>query len=360
MDPARSLVPAPGRSRQRAPTHAEAHQALIEALAEHNVRAARVLCLRRDAVESGVEGVELRMPVREPMAFWYPLRPTKSIEHGRKQVAFEPPIETLSGERIHQWIGARYRVHGPGSDLERIARQQELVAVALGDGLDFRRFLAPAEAVRVSDPTALRELSRVRPGWRFETLGPTDTGDDRRQGRAGPGPGLAAKERGGGNQPLHVEIARAVLARVDLAVPDHVVAVEGDLPAAGDGGDERGPGLVLGLGALDAERVAPVLELDPDRVEVGAGFPEKRGRRSAHPPGVFGGIRLVHELADAPVEPDEVVGADAAARTGEPGNRRLVGPHSGVDDQGLRPVPLPPALPVWRRVALDRRQRGAG
>ena len=85
---------------------------------------------------------------------------------------FEPPIERLSGERLHQWLGARRRIDKPSDDRGRISRQQELVAVALGDGVDFRRFIADPESVRGASPEALAELARVRPLWRIQTLGP--------------------------------------------------------------------------------------------------------------------------------------------------------------------------------------------
>lgn len=147
---------------------------LVDALAEHGFTVAHTLCLRRDAIEQGIDGLSIRVPVREPMAFWYPLSPTEPIEDGRKAISFDPPVEELAGERIHQWIGARYRVHAPGSDLERIVRQQELVAVMLGEGVDFRRFLSVPDAVQVSHAAALEELARVRPTWTFATLGPLE------------------------------------------------------------------------------------------------------------------------------------------------------------------------------------------
>jgi hypothetical protein len=147
------------------------HGGIIAALAEHRIEVRHSICLSREAVERGLEGVTVAMPVSERLEFWYPVNPTRNIEDGRKRVVFESPVERLSGERIHQWLGARYRVGAAGSDLHRIGRQQELVAVMLGSGSDFRRFLDPPKAVRISDPGAIGEVSRVVPGWRFETVG---------------------------------------------------------------------------------------------------------------------------------------------------------------------------------------------
>jgi hypothetical protein len=99
------------------------------------------------------------------MDFWYPLAPTRPIEEGRKQVSFRPPSERLSGERLHQWIGARTRVTGAGSDLQRIERQQALVQVLLSSEFDFARALADPALFRTAgrDPFAI--LGMVGQDW---------------------------------------------------------------------------------------------------------------------------------------------------------------------------------------------------
>jgi hypothetical protein len=144
---------------------------LIAALAEHGLAAENVLCLLPAAIEAGIEGLRVAMPVRERVEYWYPADRMRPIEEGRRQVAFSPPVEVLEGQRFHEWIGARYRVEGPGSDLDRLQRQRELLAVLLGEGTDFSRFLGVEAAVRVFGPRALEELGQVRWDWRFELLG---------------------------------------------------------------------------------------------------------------------------------------------------------------------------------------------
>jgi anionic cell wall polymer biosynthesis LytR-Cps2A-Psr (LCP) family protein len=148
------------------------HRLLIAALAEHRLRVQNSICLDRYAVERGLEGAVIPIQVPERMEFWYPLEPTMEIEEGRKRVVFESGLAHLSGERLHQWLGARYAVATAGSDLDRIDRQQRLLAVMLGLGFDFRRFLASPESVRTSSEAAIEEVSRVEAGWRFETIGP--------------------------------------------------------------------------------------------------------------------------------------------------------------------------------------------
>jgi hypothetical protein len=110
--------------------------------------------------------------VIEAVDFWYPLSPTEPIEEGRKLVRFDPPAETLSGERIHQWLGARLRPDRASSDLERIERQQVFVRTLLDDGFDFGRVLARSQLVSASSEAAVQELEQVTSEWSFETLGP--------------------------------------------------------------------------------------------------------------------------------------------------------------------------------------------
>lgn len=140
------------------------HDALIEALAEHDIEAHHSICLRPDGIRPALEGARIKVPVRGPMELFY----------DGEWIRFEPLVEELSGERIHAWIGARSRRGRapPGwlPDLDRIRRQQELIAVMLGDGFDFRRFLAPGLPTRISDDAAIAELSEVRWDWVFAML----------------------------------------------------------------------------------------------------------------------------------------------------------------------------------------------
>ena len=147
------------------------HELLTAALAEHGIDAGNGICVGREAVAAALAGVSVRVPVDEPLEFWYPLAPEAPIEEGRKQIRFEPPSEDLAGERIDWWIGARYRVHGAGSDLERIGRQQTFVAALLREGFDFRRLLDPALPVSISDAEAVDDVSQVRASWQLQTLG---------------------------------------------------------------------------------------------------------------------------------------------------------------------------------------------
>jgi hypothetical protein len=146
------------------------HAALIAALAEHGLRADHSACLSRAATKHALRDASVRVPVDRPLAFRYQLEPEEPIEDGEKLIRFDPPAETLEGERIHQWIGARFAAGRASSDLERIARQQVFLRALLQQGLDFSRFVANPEWVSTSGPNALEHLRTVDASWRLRTL----------------------------------------------------------------------------------------------------------------------------------------------------------------------------------------------
>jgi len=141
------------------------HDALIGALAELRVRADRSVCVSRPAAGEALRGLSVQVPVSRSLVLRYPLAPEQPIEDGEKLVRFDPPAEILQGERIHQWIGARFELDRPSSDLERIARQQVFVRALLEQGFDFSQVVAST-----SGPDAFDDLGAVEPTWRFSTL----------------------------------------------------------------------------------------------------------------------------------------------------------------------------------------------
>lgn len=147
------------------------HPALIAALAELGLRADHSVCVARAAASLALRDVSVRVPVDRARAFRYPLAPEEPIEDGEKRVRFDPPAETLEGERIHQWIGARLEIGRASSDLDRLARQQVLVRALLAQRFDFSRVTADPDGISMSGANALDELGSVGADWRFDTLG---------------------------------------------------------------------------------------------------------------------------------------------------------------------------------------------
>ncbi len=154
------------------------HRALLGALDGLGIEAHHSVCVPRGAVERALADVAVTVAVSEHLRFWYPLTPTTPIEQARKPVDFEPPSETLRGERVHQWLGARYPRDSDvrGTDLARIERQQVFVRALLRDGFDFAAVFGDPDEPLLSDAAALDDLRAVRARWRFVT---TDQVTDR-------------------------------------------------------------------------------------------------------------------------------------------------------------------------------------
>lgn len=143
---------------------------LLGCLAGLGFRCSGALTLRRSATEAALDRVSLVVPVTERLEFWYPAEPTRPIEEGRKAIAFDPPAETLDGERIHQWLGARTMIGRPGSDLMRCDRQQVFLRALMGQGFDFTAVLADPERYRVAGADPLPVLAQVTAGWGMRTF----------------------------------------------------------------------------------------------------------------------------------------------------------------------------------------------
>jgi len=146
---------------------------LRQALGDHGLEVGSSVVVLRSAVERALRDLHVTVPVTRPRRYWYPLEPTTRLEDGRKLVAFDPPLEDLRGERLHQWIGARSSAEPRPPrlpDLDRIARQQVLVRRLLEDGFDFSRAIEDAQLVSVCDSTAFSVLAAVTRSWRLRTF----------------------------------------------------------------------------------------------------------------------------------------------------------------------------------------------
>jgi anionic cell wall polymer biosynthesis LytR-Cps2A-Psr (LCP) family protein len=158
------------------------HAALLAALVEQGEAVDEGLCLLRDAVGIALRDVVVRVPVDEPFQYWYPMEPERAIEDGRKLVEFNPPSEMLSGERIHQWLGARYALGRGGSDFYRIRRQQVFVRRLIEDGFDFTRAIANPDLFSMTGAAAREELRQVKADWRQTIM--DDVVDEKINGKA--------------------------------------------------------------------------------------------------------------------------------------------------------------------------------
>ena len=145
---------------------------LLAGLRELGIPAESSVVLLRSAVEHALATLRITVPIDRTRRYWYPLEPTLDLQDGAKLVVFEPPQETLVGERIHQWVGARKSADTPPPklpDLDRIERQKILVRCLLEEGFDFSRTLTDPALVAVHGAGALEQLGAVRADWALRT-----------------------------------------------------------------------------------------------------------------------------------------------------------------------------------------------
>ena len=121
------------------------------------------VCVSNEAIREVLCDYEITVPVKHSADYYYPLKAFEPIENGQKIVSFSPPFETLIGERIHQFLGARYRINTNECidlpDFERIARQMVFAKQRLIEKFDFTVFLT--RKIFVSDPKAINYLAQV-------------------------------------------------------------------------------------------------------------------------------------------------------------------------------------------------------
>jgi anionic cell wall polymer biosynthesis LytR-Cps2A-Psr (LCP) family protein len=87
-----------------------------------------VICVLPKAVNTYIQSFDsIQMNLNKKLEFNYPLHRHKPIEDGSKRISFDKsPV--LSGDRVHEWIGARYSpVATYASDLFRVVRQMHIV-----------------------------------------------------------------------------------------------------------------------------------------------------------------------------------------------------------------------------------------
>ena len=150
-------------------------EGLVSALGELGFACDHAGVLRRSATERAAMSISVDVPVEKKLDFWYPLHPTQPLEEGQKIVSFRPPSERLSGDRIHEWLGARKRSAVPGmrgldNDWQRMRRQQVFVLALIEQGFDFSFLLTDKDLVQVSSGDGLRELALIDATWRLNSF----------------------------------------------------------------------------------------------------------------------------------------------------------------------------------------------
>jgi len=144
------------------------HSLFIEVINKLGYKAEHSICVSTQACINVFSQLKLVVPIAEYAEYHYPLKPFTPIESGRKTICFQPPQEELVGERIHHFLGARFRIDKNVAlpDFDRILRQQVFVKCLLEQHFNFKQFLI--ENISFSHPDALDQLHLINSQYEFK------------------------------------------------------------------------------------------------------------------------------------------------------------------------------------------------
>lgn len=129
------------------------------------------IIIPRHVCEIALKNASFHIPIERLSEYYYPLVQGQPIEAGKKVIYFSPPGEYLTGERIHQFIGARYRknksMYEDLPDIERIQRQITFVKAMLKSNFDFYRF-AHNDTTILGDINLFNQLKKVSADYHFK------------------------------------------------------------------------------------------------------------------------------------------------------------------------------------------------
>ncbi len=112
---------------------------------------------------------EIKVPITENLSFYYPLHRHLPIENGKKIIYFNSPFDILSGDRFHEFIGARYALKPKGiigTDIHRIKRQQILLKEILQNKYNFNINYDEKYIMGINE-NIINNLKQIDETWNF-------------------------------------------------------------------------------------------------------------------------------------------------------------------------------------------------
>jgi anionic cell wall polymer biosynthesis LytR-Cps2A-Psr (LCP) family protein len=139
------------------------------------------ICLWPTSIEKFINKIgSIEVPVKTTRELKYPLHRHKPIEEGFKVITFNEPSEILTGDRFHEWIGARYAVKPKGligCDLDRIIRQQILIKELLNKNVDLNiidgeiiKNIEDIKDIRGLNVETIQILKSIDSSWSISTI----------------------------------------------------------------------------------------------------------------------------------------------------------------------------------------------
>jgi hypothetical protein len=153
---------------------------VMECLNDIGITVKYCVCILPHLINENIINIgEINISIPITRNFYYPLHRQAPIEKGKRLITFTAPNEILAGERIHEYIGARYLAdkvpqqdnHIPRpyfSDFDRIRRQQKLLKTLLKNKYNF--LYKDEENIRGINAEVIEILSNIDQYWRIEIM----------------------------------------------------------------------------------------------------------------------------------------------------------------------------------------------
>ena len=163
------------------------------------------VCMLPDVVNACIQQMPpISIPLYKTIGFEYPLHRHEPIENGKRIITFRAPVEKLSGDRIHEFIGARYSIRIGSEnadqqkkqykkyymdtghpnyaqkngfpDFNRMRRQQILVKEWLNTHANTFHFTIPhdPEKIKGLNETTISILKKIDQTWVLQPISETE------------------------------------------------------------------------------------------------------------------------------------------------------------------------------------------
>lgn len=155
---------------------------VIECLNDVGIAIKHCICILPILINENIMKIgEINIPIGQTRRYFYPLHRHKPIEEGKRLITFTAPNEILTGDRIHEYIGARYaaddhfkpsiKIPSHYPDFDRIRRQQNLLKHLLITKYVFH--YADEKNIRGVNESVIQILKMLDDSWQIETISET-------------------------------------------------------------------------------------------------------------------------------------------------------------------------------------------
>jgi hypothetical protein len=154
-------------------------EGLKKCLKDIHINVDECVCMLPLFIEEAIKIIDnINVPVKISEKFYYPLHRHKPIEEGKKIISFNIPSEILSGDRFHEWLGARSIIKEDGKnnynyynypDFIRVSRQQILLKEIIKKKFNFTSIINSPNC-RGINKNVINILNKIDNTWKIIPL----------------------------------------------------------------------------------------------------------------------------------------------------------------------------------------------